>query len=136
MRFTKKIKSDYCAYELKESPYKEMYDLDSLKDLELFADCNLTLAIDKLGEYEELEKIIHMPLDLFTRVMYYRVVYVKGKEPEWGGVGTKKDIQEYYVEEFNEERLVVRLGTGYNSHTILKPLQKLGKVWWPFNEKE
>jgi len=57
-RFTKKIQGTmYCAYELKKSPYKKLFDLKNNAEIEDRVDCELTLAIDKLGELEDLEEV-------------------------------------------------------------------------------
>ncbi len=57
-RFTRKIRKDtnyFCEYELKDCPYSVIYDfLDSYKDIELFADGDLTIAIDFLGDLEDV----------------------------------------------------------------------------------
>ena len=71
-RFTKKIKRDtncFCAYEIKECPYTELYEdvlYDwktgnvSYKDIELYANGNLTMAIDELGEMEDVLQKYHI----------------------------------------------------------------------------
>ena len=56
-RFTRKIRKDtnyFCEYELKDCPYSLMYDLDTYKEIELVADGDLTLAIDFLGDLEDV----------------------------------------------------------------------------------
>lgn len=56
-RFTRKIRKDtnyYCEYELKDCPYSVIYDLDTYKDIEIVADGDLTLAIDFLGDLENV----------------------------------------------------------------------------------
>ena len=69
-RFTTKIKRDtnyYCAYEIKECPYVELYDnlydytgKISYKDIELYANGYLTMAIDELGELEDVLQKYHI----------------------------------------------------------------------------
>ena len=64
-RYTRKIRVDtnfYCNYELKDFTYREMYDLDvrEYKDIELFANGDLTMAIDELGELEDVLQKYHI----------------------------------------------------------------------------
>lgn len=56
-RYTKSIKSkqSYCAYDLKALSLCEIYDCD-FSDLEIYADPEVSLAIDKLGEIEDVER--------------------------------------------------------------------------------
>lgn len=57
-RLTRKIKGadNYCEFELKDQPYKSFLDIKRNSDLEWLDVCDLTLAIDKLGQLEDLEK--------------------------------------------------------------------------------
>ena len=64
-RDTKKIRVDtnyYCEYELKGHPYKEMYELEDggYKDIELYANGDLTMAIDHLGALEDVLQKYHI----------------------------------------------------------------------------
>ena len=69
-RFTTKIKRDtncFCAYEIKKCPYSELYDNlydwygnTNYKDIELYANSTLTLAIDELGELEDVLQKYHI----------------------------------------------------------------------------
>lgn len=59
MRHTRKIKVDtnyFCGYELKNPTYKEMYELQrgEYRNIEIYANGNLTMAIDTLGELEDV----------------------------------------------------------------------------------
>lgn len=55
-RYTKKIKNanNYCEYDLKYSPYTEIFDLTSNVQIEDYVNADLTLAIDKLGKLEDI----------------------------------------------------------------------------------
>ena len=55
-RLTKNIsdKQTYCGYEIKKCKYQQIYDFKKYDELEDYVDCDLTLAIDKLGELEDL----------------------------------------------------------------------------------
>ena len=55
-RLTRKIKgaNNYCGYELKNATYKELFDLKSNSQIEDEVNCDLTIAIDKLGKLEDL----------------------------------------------------------------------------------
>ena len=55
-RLTRNIskKQSYCAYELKDCTYKDLYDLKNYSELEEYIDCDLSLAVDKLGELEDV----------------------------------------------------------------------------------
>lgn len=66
-RLTKNIskRQDYCGYEVKEATYQNIYGTFSkYKDIEDNVDCDLTLAIDKLGQLEDIEEKIG--IDLIT----------------------------------------------------------------------
>lgn len=92
-----------------------------------------TLANKILAEmiaYKETEKDLGIDLVLYAKVLQ-NGVYVKGKEPEWGGVGTKKDIQHYCTVRFNTWHLVLNYGgtEDYQSHIISDPLESYGTLW-------
>ena len=58
MRLTKDIskKQNYCEFELKKCKYQDIYDFKKYSELEDYANCDLTLAIDKLGQVEDIEE--------------------------------------------------------------------------------
>ena len=66
MRFTKNIrnKQNYCEFELKKCRYQDIYGFEKYKEIEEYADCDLTLAIDKLGQLEDIEE--EYGVDLFS----------------------------------------------------------------------
>jgi len=84
---------------------------------------------NKLGQLEDIEDELGIDLITYLKVMMDRVIYVKGKEPEWGGVGTKKDIEQYWVEYFSKDMLEVKYGKDSDSHFIKNPLKTYGKTW-------
>lgn len=56
-RLTKDISryQSYCQFELKDCRYKDIYNFEHYSELEECVDCDLTLGIDKLGEYENID---------------------------------------------------------------------------------
>lgn len=58
MRLTRNIrkKQDYCEFELKKCRYQDIYGFEKYSELEENVDCDLTLAIDKLGQLEDDEE--------------------------------------------------------------------------------
>ena len=57
-RFTRNIRDeqDYCEFEVKDCPYQSIYDFKDYEEIEGNVDCELTLAIDKLGQLEDIEE--------------------------------------------------------------------------------
>ena len=82
-------------------------------------------------KYKEIEKELGIDALLYLRVMSHQVVYIKGKEPEWGGVGDESEIESYHVMRFTKDRLEVRFAYSdtYTNHVIENPLNSYGKVW-------
>lgn len=76
-RLTKKIKgaNNYCGYEVKNATYKELFDLNSNKEIEDCVDCDLTIAIDKLGELEDLEEELGCPLGVVAHLVMDKPFY-------------------------------------------------------------
>ena len=89
------------------------------------------LLEDKLGQLEDIEDDLGIDLALFAKVMSKRVVYIKGKELEWGGLenATENDIVGYHVESFDKNWLDVRYSPSCDLHGIYEPLKKYGKEW-------
>lgn len=61
-RYTRKIKqntNNYCEYEVKEMPHNDLFGCE-YKELELYADGDLTMAIDFLGDVETLLEKYHI----------------------------------------------------------------------------
>ncbi len=67
-RFTRNIhnRQDYCEFEVKNCPYKDIYGLEKYSELEENVDCDLSIAIDKLGAHEDIEQ--ELGVDLVTLV--------------------------------------------------------------------
>lgn len=67
-RLTTKIKgsNNYCKFELKNAKYKNLFELSSNREIENYVNTDLTLAIDKLGQLEDIEelceKIVSQPI--------------------------------------------------------------------------
>jgi len=76
-RFTRNIrkKQDYCEFELKDCPYKDIYGFEKYSELEENVDCDLSLAIDKLGKLEDIEQ--YYGIDLVTLVKVLKIVAEK-----------------------------------------------------------
>ena len=117
MRLTKYEPNDESIF-----PYK-------LKDEELSTELD---SIHKLGQLEDIENELGIDLILYLKVMIHRIIYIKGKEPEWAGLGTKKDIESYCIVNFTKDELVVSYrgyGSSYNLHTIKNPMRYYKKIW-------
>ena len=57
-RLTTKIKgsNNYCKFELKNAKYKNLFELSSNREIEDYVNSDLTIAIDKLGQLEDIEE--------------------------------------------------------------------------------
>ena len=57
-RLTTKIKgsNNYCKFELKNAKYKNLFELSSNREIENYVNTDLTIAIDKLGQLEDIEE--------------------------------------------------------------------------------
>jgi hypothetical protein len=89
---------------------------------------NIEKVYPKFGQLEDIEEEIGVDLNIWANSVYHGI-YVKGKEPEWGGIGTKKDIVHYSVVRFTEHTLIVRWASDCDSHIIDEPMKKYGKLW-------
>ena len=58
-RLTTKIKgsNNYCKFELKNAKYKNLFELSSNREIEDYVNSDLTIAIDKLGQLEDIEEM-------------------------------------------------------------------------------
>lgn len=76
-RLTKNIsdKQTYCGYEVKKCKYQQIYDFERYDELEDYVDCDLTLAVDKLGKLEDLEEKYDLPLDVLITLMDHYYYY-------------------------------------------------------------
>lgn len=65
-RLTTKIKgsNNYCEFELKNAKYKNLFELSSNREIENYVNTDLTIAIDKLGQLEDIEE--ELGIDLIT----------------------------------------------------------------------
>lgn len=70
-RLTKKIddSNNYCGYEVENATYKELFDLNNNEEIEFYVDCDLTLAIDKLGKIEDIEVELGCPIEVLFRAL-------------------------------------------------------------------
>lgn len=82
-RMTRNIheKQDYCEFEIKDCKYQDIYGFESYQELEDNVDCDLTLAIDKLGELEDIMSKYRIrsvkKLDLILAKYFKEKKYVK-----------------------------------------------------------
>ena len=78
-RLTRKIKgaNNYCEFELKDQPYKSFLDIKRNSDLEWLDVCDLTLAIDKLGQLEDIEKELGIDLITLFKALKQDYIYFK-----------------------------------------------------------
>lgn len=92
---------------------------------------NKDAIFNKLGQIEDIEEELGIDALLYLKVMSHQVIYVKGMEPIWGGVGDESDIESYHVMRFTKDRLEVRFACSdtYATHVIENPLDLYGKVW-------
>ena len=65
-RLTTKIKgsNNYCKFELKNAKYKNLFELSSNREIEDYVNTDLTIAIDKLGQYEDIEEELGIDLTI------------------------------------------------------------------------
>ena len=76
-RFTRNIrdKQGYCEFELKRCKYQNIYGFDDYEEIEGNVHCELSLAIDKLGELEDFEQ--EYGIDLVTLLKALKGIYIK-----------------------------------------------------------
>ena len=91
----------------------------------------LSFHVDLLRDFAKLKNELGIDALLYLKVMSHQVVYIKGKEPEWGGFGDESEIESYHVMRFTKDRLEVRFtySDTYATHIIKNPLNSYGKVW-------
>ena len=116
-RLTKNIsdKQTYCGYEIKECKYQQIYDFKKYDELEDYVDCDLTLAIDKLGKLEDTFELIEE--------MYNKPVCWKGYDGE--------EEYEYYTHStilYNPKTNEIEIYE-YEFITSYK-VEEYGITWW------
>ncbi len=76
-RLTKKIKgsNNYCKFELKNAKYKDLFELSSNREIENYVNTDLTIAIDKLGQLEDIEE--ELGIDLLTLLKVWEAVITR-----------------------------------------------------------
>ena len=74
-RLTKKIKNTYCEYEVKNAKYKQLFDLKSNKQIENYVNCDLSIAIDKLGRLEDVEDELGCPIEVLVKALKQKCIY-------------------------------------------------------------
>lgn len=93
-RLTKDISryQSYCQFELKDCRYKDIYNFEHYSELEECVDCDLTLGIDKLGEYENIDTD---PKHLAKIKQALEIISKKGIFVN--GLIKSKDLEEYNI---------------------------------------
>ena len=119
MRLTQKIshRQNYCAYEVKGAKYKDIYGFEKYSELEDNVDCELTLAIDKLGQLEDIEDKIK--IDLITVFKWLDAEECYHKE-----VGNC-----YIVGISKNEIILLPKAFPYGDCKFTEPFEKYGKTW-------
>lgn len=125
-RLTRKIKgaNNYCEFELKDQPYKSFLDIKRNSDLEWLDVCDLTLAIDKLGQLEDIEK--ELGIDLIT--LFKAISNEKGIWKKVYGTKDFVNTRAMLTCEFGKWRI-------YDKEWIYE-LKDYGKTWWLEKPKE
>ena len=126
-RLTKNIsdKQTYCGYEVKDCKYQQLYDFEEYNELEDYVDCELTLAIDKLGQLEDLEEQLGCPLEVMFKALKSGIY---NDVPEY--IGT---VGLVYINNFYGFML-----TCFNSkglQTGCYPTSEYKKTWWLKGDK-
>lgn len=81
-RLTMKISNanNFCKYELKNAKYRYLFDLKSNKQIEDYVDANLTIAIDELGQLEDIEEELGIELpdmfNIYEKICKQNFVYI------------------------------------------------------------
>ena len=80
-RLTTKIKgsNNYCKFELKNAKYKNLFELSSNREIENYVNTDLTIAIDKLGQLEDIEEKYKISLDDLDRKLTVLEIIKKHK---------------------------------------------------------
>ena len=98
------------------------------KGNEIYGEENGIRLVQIVGKFEDIEEKYGIDIELYFKIIH-EGVYVKGKEPEWGGVGSAKDIEHYNVIEFDKEFLELVYNCSSKTHIIWDPMKSYGKIW-------
>ena len=117
-RFTKNIrkKQDYCEFELKNCSYKDIYGFEKYSELEENVDCELTLAIDKLGYIEDFEDEIGLDLIDYFNLLRCGGYYKIDNKIERGHLYFESDIDMYVL-------------GNYHDYYVIPTAKNRGKEW-------
>ena len=124
-RLTKNIsdKQTYCGYEIKKCKYQQIYDFKKYDELEDYVDCDLTLAIDKLGKLEDIEEEIGCPLDVVFKLIGSYII-LDGNPCHVMGILKDGD------------NLCIHYSTYYGGYDDIEPVSNYGKTFWIDDEVE
>lgn len=120
-RLTTKIKgaNNYCEFELKNAKYKDLFELSSNREIENYVNTDLTLAIDKLGQLEDIE--VENGIDLIILFKSLEGIWVKSTNGDVYYVGSP-----YLCFSENEKRkLELQFRVGDTRYKI----KDYGKTW-------
>lgn len=106
-RFTKDISKyqNYCQFEVKDAKYKDIFDFESYDEIEECVDCDLSLAIDKLGQLEDFEDKWGINFSIVDEALE-KGIYGRcsdGKIRYFKYVHIFKEIDEYWIYAFNSD---------------------------------
>ena len=103
-RLTRNIrnKQNYCEFEIKDCKYQFLYSFEKYSELEDYVDCDLTLAIDKLGQLEDIEEWIEKGLYVAfnSGIIYCKHIITDMKQI---GIITDRDIIWFNVTNYGEK---------------------------------
>ena len=118
-RLTKNIsdKQTYCGYEVKNCKYQQLYDFEEYNELEDYVDCDLTLAIDKLGQLEDLEEQQGCPLNVVFKAVQ-------------NGIYTKNLPSENIIKQFNLQLSNIQTEWYLFNNIMCVNLKDYKKTWW------
>ena len=120
-RLTTKIKgsNNYCEFEVKNAKYKDLFELSSNREIENYVNTDLTIAIDKLGQLEDIEG--ENGIDLITLFKSLEGIWVKSTNGDVYYVGSP-----YLCFSENEKR---ELELQFRVGDIWYKIKDCGKTW-------
>ena len=126
-RLTTKIKgsNNYCEFELKNAKYKNLFELSSNREIENYVNTDLTIAIDKLGQLEDIEEELGIDLITLFKALkngFYHIdknKHIYTSKPTKGNGGAMSYYASYYE--------IIAEDSYYDQYFY--KLKDYGKVW-------